>query len=72
VGLGLESAARAYGLGFTALTRERYDLVIPQAAWEQPALQAVLAWVASPAARELLDTLGGYDTAESGTLQWVG
>jgi len=72
VGLGLESAARAYGLGFAALTRERYDLAIPQAGWQQPSVQALAAWLASPAAKELLNGLGGYEAAETGAVQWVG
>ncbi len=71
VGLGIEAAALAHGLGFIRLTSERYDLAVPAAAWEQPAVQALAAWLAADAARALIDGLGGYDTAETGRVAWV-
>lgn len=71
VGLGIEAAALASGLGFVPLASERYDLAIPAAVWEQPAVQALAEWLASAAARVAIDALGGYDTAESGRIVWV-
>lgn len=71
VGLGIEAAALAHGLSFVPLTSERYDLAIPAAVWEQPAVQALAEWVASAAARAAIDALGGYDTAETGRVDWV-
>ncbi len=71
VGLGIEAAALAFALGFTALASERYDLAIPATIWEQPAVQALARWLASDAARALIDALGGYDTAETGRVVWV-
>ena len=71
VGLGIKAAALASGLGFTALASERYDLVIPAMVWEQPAVQALAGWLATDAARALIDALGGYDTAETGRVAWV-
>jgi molybdate-binding protein/DNA-binding transcriptional regulator YhcF (GntR family) len=71
VGLGIEAAALAHGLGFVFLASERYDLAIPAAVWEQPAVQALAEWLASAAAKGAIDALGGYDTAESGRVVWV-
>ncbi len=72
VGLGLEAAARVYGLHFVALTRERYDLAIPAPALETPPLQALLAWLSSSAARTVLASLAGYDLSEAGQVFWCG
>ncbi len=71
VGLGIETAALAHGLGFVPLASERYDLAIPALIWEQPAVQRLVAWLESPEARGAIDALGGYDTAETGHLLWV-
>jgi putative molybdopterin biosynthesis protein len=70
-GLGIHAAAAAYGLGFVELTQERYDLVIPQAVWDTTAVQAVVDVVSSAAFREAISTLGGYDPAASGRVDWV-
>lgn len=71
VGLGIETAALAHGLGFVPLASERYDLAMPATVWEQPAVQMLAAWLESTAARDAIDALGGYDTAESGRVVWV-
>lgn len=71
VGVGLQAAAHAYGLGFIELTRERYDLVICQGQIEQPPIQSLLQWLGSLQAREALSSLAGYDTTETGQMEWV-
>ena len=45
VGLGIEAAALAYGLGFVLLATEPYDLVIPAEVWETAPVQALVAWL---------------------------
>lgn len=70
-GLGLEASARAYGLDFVPLTQERYDLVFLEAAFHQPAIQRLIAWLGSASARQAIARLGGYQTHQSGQLQWV-
>ena len=70
-GVGIEAAARAYQLDFTPLASERYDLAILAATWEHPAVQALAAWLATPAAHVLLDSLGGYDCTGTGRMMWV-
>jgi putative molybdopterin biosynthesis protein len=71
VGLGIEAAAQARGLGFVSLASERYDLAILAPVLTQPALQALAEWLGSDAARDAIDALGGYDTAETGRVIWV-
>lgn len=71
VGLGVAAAALARGLGFIPLASERYDLVVLATVWEQPAVQALAAWLAGDAARAMIAALGGYDTAETGRVAWV-
>lgn len=70
-GLAVETAALSYGLGFVPLTTEPYDLVIPAEAWEKPAVQALAAWLATPAARTAISGLGGYETDRTGQGTWV-
>jgi molybdate-binding protein/DNA-binding transcriptional regulator YhcF (GntR family) len=70
-GLGIEAAALAYGLDFLFLTSERYDLVIPAAAWTFEPVQRLVAWLSSEAARALLGGQAGYDLSETGRVEWV-
>jgi len=70
-GLGLEASARAYGLDFVPLTQEPYDLVFLEAAFHQPAVQRLIAWLSSESARQTIARLGGYETHQTGRLQWV-
>jgi putative molybdopterin biosynthesis protein len=71
VGLGLEGAARPYGLGFVPLTQEQYDLVIPAQHFDSPPLQALIKWISSPAARQAISSLAGYETSNTGEVVWL-
>ncbi len=71
IGLGLEGAARAYGLGFIPLTLEQYDLVIPAQHFESPPLQALLQWITSAEARQAISNLAGYKTDKTGNVNWI-
>lgn len=71
VGLGLEASARSYALDFVLLTRERYDLVIPQSTFESAPIQALVAWLESKVAKDSIQNLGGYDTGKIGQIEWV-
>jgi molybdopterin molybdotransferase/putative molybdopterin biosynthesis protein len=67
VGVGVRAAAAICGLDFIPLQRERYDLIIPKAHYENlPGLRALLDTIVSKPFREELEALGGYDTRESG------
>lgn len=70
-GLGIQAAALAYGLDFVPLTLERYDLVLPEETWRTSACQALVEVVRSPAFRAAVEAVGGYETRETGQVQWV-
>ncbi|MFW6068042.1 MAG: substrate-binding domain-containing protein [Chloroflexota bacterium] len=71
VGPGIHAAAAAYGLGFVPLTKERYDLVFLQNVWESPAAVAFVEYVRSDAFKRLVESMGGYDSRESGQVRQV-
>lgn len=72
VGMGVEAAALAYGLDFALLTMERYDLVVLATVWDSAPVQALAKWLATEEARAEIEGLGGYDTRETGRVEWVG
>ena len=65
--VGVRAAARALGLDFLPLARERYDLAIPARFFELPAVQALLETLTSPLFRLEVEALGGYDVTPMGT-----
>jgi molybdate-binding protein/DNA-binding transcriptional regulator YhcF (GntR family) len=71
VGLGLQGAAMPYGLDFIFLAQERYDLVIPEAVFHRPEVQALVGALAQPGICQSIQALGGYDTSLTGTVIWV-
>ena len=71
-GLGVHAAARALGLDFVPLARERYDLVIPTAYRDDPKIVAVLDVVRSEAFKTRVLELGGYETDWSGRVMQPG
>jgi molybdenum cofactor synthesis domain-containing protein len=68
-GLGVYPAAKALGLSFTPVAREPYEIVFSAADWEDPRVQALALVVNSPAFREALEGLGGYDLSLAGRLR---
>lgn len=71
VGVGIETAALAYGLGFVPLTTEQYHLVIPAEVWERVPIQALARWLATGSAKARIQALGGYDVSETGQVNWL-
>ncbi len=66
VGLGILAGARALGLDFVPLLKERYDLVIPRAYYESSPIQMLLEMIRSQVFKDQVLSLGGYDTSETG------
>jgi putative molybdopterin biosynthesis protein len=64
-GLGIEAAARAKGLGFVALTQERYHLVCLKSELETPAVQALRQALKSDEWTRALNDLPGYNGAQA-------
>jgi molybdate-binding protein/DNA-binding transcriptional regulator YhcF (GntR family) len=71
VGLGLQASALSYRLDFIPLTSERYDLVIPETSMHLTCIQSLIEWLQLPASRRIIEELGGYDTHQTGHIQWV-
>ena len=71
VGIGLEAAALAYNLGFVLLTRERYDLAIPEESFFSPAIQTLVGWLQGKEAQAVFSRLGGYEGSAAGAVEWV-
>ena len=70
-GIGLEAAAKAYGLEFIPLTTERYDLALRESTFQLPAIQQMVNWLKSDAFHDLLRRLGGYEHTQSGLVNQV-
>ena len=60
------SAARAFGLEFLPVRRERFDLVLRRAALGLPAVRALLDALQRASLRRKLETLAGYDASQTG------
>jgi putative molybdopterin biosynthesis protein len=60
-GIGVEAVARLYGLDFTPLDEERYDLVIPDHFLNDMPVQALIDLLGRSTVRRKLEALEGYD-----------
>ncbi len=69
VGVGIRSAAQLFGLDFVPLQAARYDLVVPKAYLKShPTLAHLFETLVSRPFRNEIESLGGYDTSETGKL----
>jgi molybdenum cofactor synthesis domain-containing protein len=73
-GMAIYASARALGLDFVPVAEERYDLVIPEACWEDDKIRLVMEIITSGSFRQMVEGMGGYDVSESGKLlgRWDG
>jgi putative molybdopterin biosynthesis protein len=69
VGLGLESAAAAYGLDFVYLNQEQYDLVMLAETTARPEVQALIDWLQSDTGKKFIDQHPGYDSRMTGRVR---
>jgi len=69
VGLGLETPARRFHLGFVPLLTERYFFLCDEDALDTPRVQHVLGLMRSAAFRNTVGSLPGYDASRSGNVQ---
>ncbi|OPX68505.1 MAG: molybdopterin biosynthesis protein MoeA [Methanoregulaceae archaeon PtaB.Bin108] len=70
-GLCVYSAARALGLPFVPVAKERYEIAIRREHMEDSRISALLGAIRSPRFREILRELGGYDDSITGVLRQV-
>jgi putative molybdopterin biosynthesis protein len=66
-GLGIQAAARAFGLDFVPVVREPYDLVLRTAGLDTEVLAPLWVLLEQPGFRAEIEKLGGYSCAETGT-----
>jgi len=72
VGFGLGALSGLFGLGFTPLGDERFDLAVWRRAWFDPPLQKLMTFLASPACAARAAEMGGYDLSGLGTIHHNG
>ena len=65
-GMCVYSAAKALGLPFKPVSTERYEIAIRSEHLDDPRVTELCNAITSPAFREIMDRLGGYDTRETG------
>jgi putative molybdopterin biosynthesis protein len=65
-GMCVYSAAKALGLRFIPVASERYEIAIRREHLKDPRVSELCDTLVSPAFKEILDRLGGYDTRETG------
>ncbi len=69
VGVGIQSVARQVpDIAFVPLQKEWYDLVIPEARENEPAMRAVIDFACSDEFRRELARIGTYDFAQAGRI----
>jgi putative molybdopterin biosynthesis protein len=69
VGIGIRSAAQFFGLDFVPLQAARYDLVVPKPYLKShPTLSRLFETLTSLPFRNEIESLGGYDTSDTGKL----
>lgn len=66
VGVAIGSVALAWGLDFIPLSAERFDLVFPEALAGDARVERLIDELSSSSFRRELDSLGGYETKDSG------
>jgi putative molybdopterin biosynthesis protein len=65
-GLGILSAARAMGLDFIPIARERYDVIIPSIYFEDEKVLKVIETIRSDEFKRTALQMGGYDVSRTG------
>jgi putative molybdopterin biosynthesis protein len=70
-GVATRSVAQAAGLGFVALTWERFDLALRQRDYFLPGPQALFGFMRTATFRERAAELGGYDVSDAGLVRLV-
>jgi len=67
-GLGIYAAAKALGLDFIPVVTEQYDLIIPEAHFENDNIQVLLDTIVTDDFKRRVEALGGYSTEKTGSV----
>lgn len=68
LGLGVLAAAKALGLDFVPIARERFDLVVPSALIDDERIRLMIEVMRSERFVEQVAAMGGYDVEETGKI----
>ncbi|MBI5204851.1 MAG: molybdopterin biosynthesis protein [Nitrospirae bacterium] len=72
-GLAILASARALGLDFIPVAKERYDLAIPADFYESRMMQALLSIIKGDKEfKNMVISLGGYDVSDTGEIMYKG
>ena len=69
-GVVTRAVADTHGLHFRPLVWESFDLAMRRRSYFEPGLQALMRFLPTAAFRDRAAALGGYDTAETGTVRF--
>jgi molybdate transport repressor ModE-like protein len=72
VGIGVQTAAQRFGLGFVPLVRERYFFAAASSSLEEPMMRQALEILRSEPFRAAVNALAGYDADGSGAIVSLG
>lgn len=67
-GIGIKAAAISAGLGFIPLFIERFDLVFSSEQFENIAVRQLVDLISSKVSRDILESLPGYETNQTGVV----
>ncbi|SFA99310.1 DNA binding domain-containing protein, excisionase family [Poseidonocella pacifica] len=67
---GLRSVSEPYGLGFSPVTVEHFDLLVDRAAWFDEPMQTFMQHCGTSSFKALATSAGGYDMAPLGVVRW--
>ena len=71
VGIGVETAARRFGLDFVPLLRERYFFAIEKNTLDTAPMAQLIAILKGAGFREQVEQLAGYDVTEAGSVMSI-
>jgi molybdate-binding protein/DNA-binding transcriptional regulator YhcF (GntR family) len=70
-GLGIQAAAKSCNLDFIPITKEKFDLVIPQDKYQRPLFASLVGIIRSDEFKKVVIEMGGYDTTQTGEVVFI-
>ncbi|MCR4392860.1 MAG: hypothetical protein NUV31_00655, partial [Dehalococcoidales bacterium] len=68
VGMGIQAAAISCNLDFIPLTREKFDLIVPEEKYYSAKFSSLMEIITSEEFKRVVREMGGYDTADTGEI----
>jgi putative molybdopterin biosynthesis protein len=70
-GIATVAVSKLFGLPFTSLVKESFDMVLPQETFFEEGVQGFIAALKSEEFRKNVEPLGNYDFSESGKIMYA-